>query len=241
MINNPDLNDISHEVLAAFEKYMKVYFTERDVEKTFAMFDEEMTVIGSAPDEVALDPVDITYHSIKVDLLSPTIGLVKALISIKTETGNNLIEINRLRLSVIFRRTGNDWRIIHNHISSPTSKYADGESYPIKIEEALRESEDRYHSILAASPDARDITQRKRTEEKLLLEMRLLSTIIENIPDQIYYKDLESRFIMCNPAARKPASVVTDGTGINSIQSGDGSFAYHDGRKPDHGAGNIQN
>jgi PAS domain S-box-containing protein len=315
MISNPDLNDISHEVLAAFEKYMKVYFTERDVDKTFAMFDEEMTVIGSAPDEVALDPgpvkelylrdfsqipnpVDITYHSIKVDVLSPTIGLVKALISIKAETGNNLVEINGLRLSVIFRRTGNEWRIIHKHISSPTSKYADGESYPIKIEEALRASEDRYHSILTASPDAifitdlhdgrhimvspgavkmfgckreedilgrlvtdfivpedreramsnfnlimqrnvigsieyrglrpdgstfdievnaeyihnaegkpvsmvsivRDITQRKRTEEKLLLEMRLLSAIIENIPDQIYYKDLESRFIMCNPA-----------------------------------------
>lgn len=41
--NYSDLNEIRDEVRAAFDRYMQVYFTERDVDKTFAMFDEEMT------------------------------------------------------------------------------------------------------------------------------------------------------------------------------------------------------
>ena len=43
-----------------------------------------------------------------------------------------------------------------------------------------------------------DITERKRGEEKLAEERELLRIMIENIPDQIYVKDTESRFLLCN-------------------------------------------
>jgi PAS domain S-box-containing protein len=43
-----------------------------------------------------------------------------------------------------------------------------------------------------------DITERKRGEEKLAEERELFRLVIENIPDQIYLKDTESRFILCN-------------------------------------------
>ncbi len=45
-----------------------------------------------------------------------------------------------------------------------------------------------------------DITGHKIEKEKLSLEKKLLTAIIENIPDQIYFKDTESRFIICNNA-----------------------------------------
>ena len=45
-----------------------------------------------------------------------------------------------------------------------------------------------------------DITARKLAEERLEEEKILLRSIIDNIPDQIYYKDRNSRFILCNPA-----------------------------------------
>ncbi|MEP6952399.1 MAG: PAS domain S-box protein [Ginsengibacter sp.] len=43
-----------------------------------------------------------------------------------------------------------------------------------------------------------DISERKRVEEKLSEERELFRLLIENIPDQIYLKDTESRFLLCN-------------------------------------------
>ncbi len=42
---------------------------------------------------------------------------------------------------------------------------------------------------------ARDITERRRAESELALERSLLQALMANIPDKIYFKDLESRFI----------------------------------------------
>ena len=46
----------------------------------------------------------------------------------------------------------------------------------------------------------RDITNRKRAEETLAKEHNLLQMLMNNIPDGIYFKDIESRFIRVNPA-----------------------------------------
>jgi PAS domain S-box-containing protein len=47
---------------------------------------------------------------------------------------------------------------------------------------------------------ANDITERKRATEAFLEERNLLRTLIDNIPDLIYVKDAESRFVVANPA-----------------------------------------
>jgi PAS domain S-box-containing protein len=44
----------------------------------------------------------------------------------------------------------------------------------------------------------RDITERKQTEEALYKERNLFKTLIDNIPDHIYFKDINSRFITIN-------------------------------------------
>ena len=44
----------------------------------------------------------------------------------------------------------------------------------------------------------RDITERKRAEEALVSEQRLLNNLITALPDTIYFKDRESRFIRIN-------------------------------------------
>lgn len=44
----------------------------------------------------------------------------------------------------------------------------------------------------------RDVTDRKRAQTALLEERTLLRTLIDTIPDVIYVKDLEHRFILCN-------------------------------------------
>jgi PAS domain S-box-containing protein len=45
-----------------------------------------------------------------------------------------------------------------------------------------------------------DITEKKRAEEALEAERTLLRNLIDNVPDRIYAKDRESRFIVCNEA-----------------------------------------
>jgi len=46
----------------------------------------------------------------------------------------------------------------------------------------------------------RDVTERKRSEEALESERTLLRNLIDNVPDRIYAKDSEGRFIICNVA-----------------------------------------
>jgi len=61
---------------------------------------------------------------------------------------------------------------------------------------------------------ARDITEPKRAEEALEKERNLLRTVIDNVPDYIYVKDIESRYLVSNTAfarlfgATKPEEVV---------------------------------
>jgi PAS domain S-box-containing protein len=45
---------------------------------------------------------------------------------------------------------------------------------------------------------ARDITERIKAEEELIKEKTLLKTIIDTLPDQVYAKDMESKFILAN-------------------------------------------
>ncbi len=45
-----------------------------------------------------------------------------------------------------------------------------------------------------------DITRRKEAEEKLAREQFLMHTFVDNVPDAIYFKDRESRFIRINKA-----------------------------------------
>ncbi len=46
----------------------------------------------------------------------------------------------------------------------------------------------------------RDITERKHTQEKLIAERNLLRTVINNLPDTVYVKDLNGKYIIVNLA-----------------------------------------
>ncbi len=59
---------------------------------------------------------------------------------------------------------------------------------------------DKEGNIIGTFGVSRDITSSKKIEEELESERIMLRTLIDNMPDRIYAKDLNSRFIVCNKA-----------------------------------------
>jgi PAS domain S-box-containing protein len=45
-----------------------------------------------------------------------------------------------------------------------------------------------------------DVTERRMTQEELAKEQSLLRTLVENIPDRIFFKDIRSRFVWASPS-----------------------------------------
>ena len=55
-------------------------------------------------------------------------------------------------------------------------------------------------SIIGTMGIARDITDRKKYEQELQRERDLVNTLLDNIPDKIFFKDKEHRFVRVNQA-----------------------------------------
>ncbi len=77
----------------------------------------------------------------------------------------------------------------------------------------LRDANGNFTGIVGVS---RDITERKLFEERLAYERELLQTLLENSPDYIYFKDLNSRFLRFSQTlARKFGVAPADLVGKN--------------------------
>jgi PAS domain S-box-containing protein len=64
--------------------------------------------------------------------------------------------------------------------------------------------------IIGATEIISDITKRKETEKELEQKHELLTTLMENIPDSVYFKDQQNRFILVNKAKADHAHVTPE-------------------------------
>lgn len=66
-------------------------------------------------------------------------------------------------------------------------------------------------TIVGAVETLQDITERKRAEEALKEQLILLRTLIDTIPNPVFYKDVDGRFLGCNKAYSEFIGVSPDG------------------------------
>jgi len=79
-----------------------------------------------------------------------------------------------------------------------TLRRKDGRTFVTEVNvQIIYDTEDNSKPLYIQSV-VRDITERKRAEEALKAERNLLVTLMENIPDKIYFKDTASRFTRVN-------------------------------------------
>ena len=79
-----------------------------------------------------------------------------------------------------------------------TLKNRDGSMIPCSIASKIQfDAQGNPEKIIGSM---RNIAKRKETEANLAMEHNLLRSLMESIPDRIYFKDAESRFIRINPA-----------------------------------------
>ena len=81
----------------------------------------------------------------------------------------------------------------------------------IKYREHLEELVDERTTQLRAANEQlqQEITERRRTDEALAEERKLLRTLIDNLPDYIFVKDTESRFVINNIAHARVLGATT--------------------------------
>ena len=74
----------------------------------------------------------------------------------------------------------------------------DGSTFPVQLSsDVVKDAEGKAIAIVTT---CEDITERKRVEETIMQERNLLRTLIDNLPDYIFVKDTEERFLINNRA-----------------------------------------
>ena len=140
---------VERAVREAFLDYMNAYFAERNADRTFARLSRIITGFGTGRDEVAATPglfrplymrdlkdapgsFVVDYHCLEVIELTPTVGVVNAILDVRTDIDGQLLELEGLRLSAVFQCDDEQWLLAHKHISFATALHDEGESYPLK-------------------------------------------------------------------------------------------------------------
>ena len=60
---------------------------------------------------------------------------------------------------------------------------------------------------------ANDVTDRINAETEARRSKQMLESLIDNIPQRIFWKDLDSRYLGCNSAFARDAGLASQGTG----------------------------
>ena len=203
---------------AAFQKYLDVYMTGRNLDMLEEMVSENFRGFGTGVDEkihskarameiferdIKSAPGELHYdiHRHEINLLDQSNALAVTELNLKTNIADQEIKLNNLRMMMVMHEEAGIVKISGIHISFPTEVHAEGESYPlIELEERnkvlsrmVEEKTKKQQEIICQLQNAEE-AQRKSEEE--------LKTVINNISDVVAIADVEGIFTYISESSR---------------------------------------
>ena len=133
-----------------------------------------------------------TYGYEEEEILGKSIDLVRS--------QNNPPQLNR---EILLRTLQGGWS------GELLNRRKDGSEFPIQLStSAIRDEEGR---PLATVGIATDITDRRKAEEELFRSRDMLQVVLDNIPQRVFWKDLDFRYLGCNQPLAQDAQLKTAG------------------------------
>ncbi|WP_457916746.1 nuclear transport factor 2 family protein [Candidatus Lokiarchaeum ossiferum] len=131
-----------------FHDYLDSY-SLRDMNRLLEIFSDDFSGFGTGSDENSFDfedftelyireveqvpsKLDIQINREKIHSHSSNFFTGMAELDIKVSLDDGILSFEGLRISVIFQKKKNLWKLVHKHISSPLIIQENGETVPIK-------------------------------------------------------------------------------------------------------------
>ncbi|BDG09801.1 PAS domain S-box protein [Anaeromyxobacter paludicola] len=168
---------------------------------------EEWVAITRQDFSQVRDPIRLELEDVALQSLSETIAVATSFFKIHLPIEDHVLSRETARLVLIFRKETSGWKITHSSISIPYHLVREGEVYPLKelesrtqvLEQRVAE---RTRQLSEANAGlAREVAERKQTEERLRESETLYRSILNASPDDITIADLEGRVLMVSPNA----------------------------------------
>ena len=214
-----------------FDEYLQMYASRDDRLTTY--FSQDFTGFTGGGDFLVKDkeawvtitrqdfaqvkePIRIELKDVAIQSLADSIAVATGFFTIHLPIKDHILSRETARLVLVFRKEATGWKITHSSISIPYHLVREGEVYPLKelvdrtqgLEKLIAE---RTVQLSAANASfqktneelAREIAERKQTEDALQRSEERYRSILYASPDDITITDQEGRVIMVSPAAYK--------------------------------------
>jgi PAS domain S-box-containing protein len=135
-----------------------------------------------------IDVKDVSYQS-----LSDTVAVATGFLTLHLPIKDHILSRETARLVLIFHCESGDWKISHSSISIPYHLVREGEVYP------LHELEDRNRHLEELA--AERTKQLSEANDRLRRSEERYRSILQASPDDITITDREGRIVMVSPAA----------------------------------------
>lgn len=172
----------------AFQYYMDVYMTRRDLGLLEEMINEDFCGFGTGVDETvynkkegikvfcrdittAPNPLRYKLRRKEIKLLDQQNAIVNVQLDIATEIMGQELKLNNFRMMMVFHEREGLIKLAGLHVSFPTEIHEEGESYPLK------ELEDRAHVLSRMVEEKTKSLQEAYKELELIINTDSLTSL----------------------------------------------------------------
>ena len=220
----------THEqIRQLFDDYLRMYSTRDD--RLTAHFSDDFSGFTGGGDFLVKDraewvaitrqdfaqvqnPIRIELKDVAIQSLVDTIAVATGFFTIHLPIKDHILSRETARLVLIFRQESTGWKICHSSISIPYHLVREGEVYPLQeltdrtqfLEDLVAERTTQLSGVntsLRRSNDelAREIAERKQTENALQRSEERYRSIVNASPDDITITDQHGVILLVSPMA----------------------------------------